>query len=355
MEMSFATQEDIFAIMEPLMKELTAKFSAKKICNLESDGSFVKIPWREAMDRFGSDKPDLRYGLELKNLSEIFKNCGFAGFDEALKNDGVVSALKIPQAASFSRKVIDELKDMIKTKKIAAFGTITVDDEGAKSSLDKFIAPKILAEAAAALQAVTGDLLILVAGEWRVVSEALGIIRVACAKRLDLVDPNKAAYCWITDFPMYEYSEIKEGTIDFGHNPFSMPQGGEEALKSKHPLEILAYQYDLVLNGFEVSSGAVRNHEPELLYKVFALAGYEPEEVDRRFGGMIRAFKFGAPPHAGNAPGVDRILMVLNEWDSIRDMYAFPKDGQGRDLLMGSPSEVDDDQLKDLNIRVAKK
>jgi aspartyl-tRNA synthetase len=206
-----------------------------------------------------------------------------------------------------------------------------------------------------ALQAVTGDLLILVAGEWRVVSEALGIIRVACAKRLDLVDPNKAAYCWITDFPMYEYSEIKEGTIDFGHNPFSMPQGGEEALKSKHPLEILAYQYDLVLNGFEISSGAVRNHEPELLYKVFALAGYEPEEVDRRFGGMIRAFKFGAPPHAGNAPGVDRILMVLNEWDSIRDMYAFPKDGQGRDLLMGSPSEVDDDQLKDLNIRVAKK
>lgn len=351
MEMSFATQEDIFAIMEPVMKEATKRFSSKTLVGLNKDGSFPRLAWREAMEKYGTDKPDLRYELESKNLSDVFKDSGFAAFDETLKKGGVVFGLRIPQA-NFSRKILDELKELA-GKKVTAFATIVME-AAAKSSLDKFIDQKILSEAAALAQAQTGDLVILLSGEWRQTCEALGVIRKSCAARLQLADPNKAAFCWITDFPMYEYSELKEGEIDFGHNPFSMPQGGLQTLETKHPLEILAYQYDLVLNGFEVSSGAVRNHEPELLYKVFEIAGYDRSEVDKRFGGMIKAFKFGAPPHAGNAPGVDRILMVLNEWDSIRDMYAFPKDGQGRDLLMSSPSEVDDHQLKDLHLKTTK-
>jgi aspartyl-tRNA synthetase len=185
----------------------------------------------------------------------------------------------------------------------------------------------------------------------------LGAVRSELAKRLNLLDNNQAAWCWIVDYPMFEAVEegslaAKQGkAIDFGHNPFSLPQGGAEALKNKDPLDVLAYQYDLVLNGYEISSGAVRNHEPELMYQAFAIAGYDKAEVDKRFGALIKAFRYGAPPHAGNAPGLDRLLMVLNDWDSIRDIYAFPKDGQGRDVLMGSPSEVDETQLEELNIK----
>jgi aspartyl-tRNA synthetase len=356
MEMSFAGQDDVFAIMEPLMKEVTKRFSSKELVALGANGHFQQIPWRQALEKYGSDKPDLRYDLEIKNISEICKDSGFEAFDTSISNGGVVLALVIDNASLFSRKVLDELKEKISRKKTSAFASLSVEaDSSVKSSLSKFLSPETLSKIAATVTAQAGQLVLLLSGEWREACEAMGIIRVECAKRLELLDPNKAAYCWITDFPMYEYSELKPGTIDFGHNPFSMPQGGMDAINSKHPLEILAYQYDLVLNGFEVSSGAVRNHEPELLYKVFEIAGYEKEEVDRRFGGMIKAFKFGAPPHAGNAPGVDRILMVLNEWDSIRDMYAFPKDGQGRDLLMGSPSDVDDEQIKDLHIKSTKK
>jgi aspartyl-tRNA synthetase len=182
----------------------------------------------------------------------------------------------------------------------------------------------------------------------------MGAVRLAAAKEFNLFDNSKAAWCWIVDYPMYEDSELEPGRIDFGHNPFSMPQGGIAALDNGNPLEILAYQYDLVLNGFEISSGAVRNHNPEIMYKAFAIAGYSKEQVDARFGAMINAFKYGAPPHAGNAPGIDRLLMVLNDWDSIRDIYAFPKDGQGRDVMMDSPSAVDVKQLDDLKISLNK-
>jgi len=356
MEMSFAGQEDVFDIMEPLMKEVTAKFSTKKLVALASDKKFVRLPWREALEKYGTDKPDLRYSLEIKNISELVKNSGFPIFDEVLKSGGIVSALVIDDAASFSRKITDELKAIAERKKIKAFATISVEADGvAKSSLAKFISVENLSKIVANIKANPNSLVIMVAGNWREASESLGLVRVDVANRLNLIDNVSAAYCWITDFPMYEYSEIKPGEIDFGHNPFSMPQGGMEALNKKDPLEILAYQYDLVLNGFEISSGGVRNHQPELLYKVFEVAGYKKSEVDRRFGAMIKAFKFGAPPHAGNAPGVDRILMVLNDWDSIRDIYAFPKDAQGKDLLMSSPAEVDESQLKELGISLKNK
>lgn len=351
MEMSFVTQEDIFAIMEPLMKEVTEKFSHKKIINLVADGKFLRLPWKQAMEMYGTDKPDLRYDLKIIPISKVVEGSSFAGFNDALTNNGVVHALRVPGGASLSRKVIDELKDSAARKPIFAFATLSVEDSGeVKSSLAKFFSEQELKVIASATAAESGDLVIMISGKWREVSEALGLVRQDCARRLNLIDINKAAWCWIIDFPMYEYSELKPGTIDFGHNPFSMPQGGHDALDTKDPLEILAYQYDLVLNGYEVSSGGVRNHDPELLRKVFIKAGYEVAEVERRFGGMIRAFRYGVPPHAGNAPGVDRLLMVLNDWDSIRDLYAFPKDGQGRDVLMNSPSEVDSAQLRELGL-----
>lgn len=352
MEMSFASQDDVFAIMEPVMKEVTEQFSSKKITNLEPDGSFRRLPWKVAMEQYGTDKPDLRYDLHITPISETVKGCSFPGFSDALKNNGVVHAMRVPQGGEFTRKVLDELKDIASQKAIFIFATLSVESDGSvKSSLSKFLSEQELKQVAEAVEAQVGDLVIMVAGKWRLVCEALGAVRQACAKKLNLLDSQAAAWCWIIDFPFYEQSELKPGLIDFGHNPFSMPQGGHEAIDNKDPLEILAYQYDLVLNGYEVSSGAVRNHDPELLRKVFVKVGYEPEEVDRRFGGMIRAFQYGVPPHAGNAPGVDRLLMVLNDWDSIRDLYAFPKDGQGRDLLMNSPSEVDDAQLRELGLK----
>lgn len=355
MEMSFATQDDVFAIMEPVMKELVEKFSTKTNCNLQSDGTFVRIPWKQAMETYGTDKPDLRYELLITPISHLVEGSEFAGFSDAIKNNGVVHALCVSGGAQFSRKIQDELKDLASQKAIFSFATLSVEEEGIKSSLSKFFSPEQLEKIAEHVKAEKGDLVIIVSGKWRVVSEALGAVRQDCAKRLSLTDSSKAAWCWVVDFPFYEQSELKPGSIDFGHNPFSMPQGGHEAIDGKEPLEILAYQYDLVLNGYEVSSGAVRNHDPELLRKVFVKVGYEPSEVDKRFGGMIRAFQYGVPPHAGNAPGVDRLLMVLNDWDSIRDLYAFPKDGQGRDVLMNSPSEVDAAQLTELGIQPIKR
>jgi len=204
------------------------------------------------------------------------------------------------------------------------------------------------------LEAKPGDTVFFGADQWKVVCEALGAVRNECAEKLGLKDNKKAAWCWVVDFPMFDYSEIEDGRIDFGHNPFSMPQGGLKALQEQEPLEILAYQFDLVINGFEASSGAIRNHNPEIMYEAFRIAGYGREEVEKRFGAMINAFEYGAPPHGGNAPGIDRILMVLNDWDSIRDIYAFPKDGHGRDVMMNSPEEVDEKLLKELNIKSLK-
>ena len=354
MEMSFASQEDIFAIMEPVMKEIVEKLSTKKNSNLESDGSFRKIAWREAMERYGSDKPDLRYDFEITPVSSLLENCGFEHFEETLKNNGVIHALRIPGGATFTRKVLDELRALAEKRGFAAYATVSKEEGGPKSSLSKFISDDIFNSLLAAAKAETGDLLILVAAQWRTACLTLGALRQECAKRLNVLDTSKAAWCWVVDFPFYENSEI-DGTLDFGHNPFSMPQGGHEAIDTKNPIDILAYQYDLVLNGYEVSSGAVRNHDPELLRKAFMKVGYEAEEVERRFGALMKAFRYGVPPHAGNAPGVDRLLMVLNDWDSIRDLYAFPKDGQGRDVLMNSPSVIDDEQLKELGLTTLSK
>lgn len=354
MEMSFVSQEDIFAIMEPLMKELTEKFSNKTIDNLSEDGRFKKISWRDAMTKYGADKPDLRFDLEIQPVSDFVKDCSFSVFTDALSRGGVVHAMKVDGGAEqFSRKDIDDLTEIAKTKGAKGLAYIFVKKEKElQSSIIKFLGNDVARKIVEELNAKEGDCIFFGADSWKIVCSSLGAVRNECATRLGLKDPKKAVWCWIVDFPMYDYSDIEPGRIDFGHNPFSMPQGGMKALEEKEPLDILAYQYDLVLNGFEASSGAIRNHSPEIMYKAFEIAGYTKEEVDARFGGLIKAFQYGAPPHGGNAPGIDRILMVLQDLDSIRDIYAFPKDGRGRDLMMDSPAVIDTKQLDEANIRL---
>lgn len=354
MEMSFVEQEDIFQIMEPLMIELTEKFSRKRIMNLQPDGRFRQLSWREAMEKYGTDKPDLRFEMEIKVISGLVKDSGFSVFAEAVSSGGAVHALRVPGGAKFSRKEIDELVELAKRRGAKGLAYLAHKEGGLSASFSKFLVPEDLVSLAEAVGAVEGDVVFFAAGAWRQVCEVLGAVRNEAALRLGLKDNRLAAWAWIVDFPMYDYSEIEEGRIDFGHNPFSMPQGGLQALREQNPLDILAYQYDLVINGFEVSSGAIRNHDPEIMYEAFRIAGYSKEEVDSRFGAMINAFSYGAPPHGGNAPGLDRLLMVLNDWDSIRDIYAFPKDGQGRDLMTGAPGEVEAGQLKELAITVQK-
>ncbi len=354
MEMSFVSQEDIFAVMEPLMKQLTEKFSNKTIINLDEDGNFRKISWRDAMTTYGIDKPDLRFDLKIQPISDLVKDCAFAVFREALSRGGVVHAMKVDGGAKqFSRKDIDDVTEIAKSKGAKGLAYIFVKEGNElQSPIIKFLGNDVARKIVEKLDAQAGDCIFFGADTWKIVCLSLGAVRNECATRLGLKDPTKAVWCWIVDFPMYDYSDIEPGRIDFGHNPFSMPQGGVKALEEKNPLDILAYQYDLVLNGFEASSGAIRNHSPEIMYKAFEIAGYTKEEVNARFGGLIKAFQYGAPPHGGNAPGIDRILMVLQDLDSIRDIYAFPKDGKGRDLMMDSPTSIDIKQLDEIHIRL---
>lgn len=363
MEMSFVEQEDIFDIMEPLFLELTEKFSGKKAVALEENGRFRRIPWRESMQKYGSDKPDLRFELEIIPITDMVKGCGFSVFSKAAENKGVVHALKVDGGAKFSRSEIDELTELAKTKGAKGLAYIVIKpntkDQDSKSyelqsPIVKFLGDDLSKKIVEKVGAKTGDIIFFGADEWKTVCLSLGIVRNECGAKLGLKDNAKAAWCWVVDFPMYSYSDIVEGKIDFDHNPFSMPQGGLKALKEKDPLEIFAYQYDAVLNGFEVTSGAIRNHDPEIMYKAFEIAGYTKKDVDDKFGAMIKAFQFGTPPHGGCAPGVDRILMVLNDWNSIRDIYAFPKDGRGKDLMMGSPNDATEMQLRELHIKLRK-
>jgi aspartyl-tRNA synthetase len=353
--MSFVTQDDIFAVVEPLMIDLTKKFSAKELFGLREDGSFRRLPWREAMQTYGSDKPDLRFELPIISVSELVKDCGFSVFAQAINNGGVVHALKVEGAAKFSCKEIDELTEIAKAKGAKGLAYIVIrEGEELQSPIVKFLGDELSRKIIDKVEAKAGDIVFFGADKWKIVCQALGAVRNESATRMGLKDNNKAAWCWVVDFPMYDFSEIEDDKIDFGHNPFSMPQGGMQALREKEPLDVLAYQFDLVINGFEACSGAIRNHEPEIMYKAFAIAGYTPEQVDQKFGAMIRAFEYGAPPHGGCAPGIDRILMVLCNLDSIRDIYAFPKDGKGKDLMTDSPSEVEEKQLKELQIKIKK-
>lgn len=349
-EMSFVEQEDVLVLGEDLMKHLTAH--AGKVLQ---DEVFPRFTWQEAMDKFGSDKPDIRYDFFITDVTTEAKDSSFKVFADGVKNGGVAYALCAEGGAEFSRSQIESLTDIAKQHGLGGLAYIAVTKEGAVSPILKHIGEDAAQAMIARAGAKEGDMLLFGVGEKGSVRSALGAVRIMCANMLGVLEreeiKNRAAWCWVVDFPMYE-KDKETGKIDFSHNPFSMPQGGLDALTSTDPEQIVAYQYDLVLNGFEISSGAIRNHKPDILYRAFAIAGYSKEDVDKKFGGMIRAFKFGAPPHGGFAPGIDRLLMVLLDVPSIRDIYAFPKNGKGQDLMMSSPAEVDAKMLKDLHIKV---
>ena len=350
LEMSFVEQEDVWNVVEPLMIELTNEFSDMSVLQ----EPFPRIPWKEAMRKYGSDKPDIRFDLHISDVSDAVSQTDFAVFKDALQSGGVVYALHVPGGADFTRKDIDELTTLSKNHGAKGLAYILIKDEPT-SPIIKHIGDDATKAIIKKVGAKKGAAIFFGADTWAAAAKALGAVRSESAERLELKDPKKAAWVWVTDFPMYEYNE-GEGKIDFSHNPFSMPQGGMETLENTtDPTEILGYQYDLAVNGFEISSGAIRNHRPDIMYKAFEIAGYTKEEVNQKFGGMIRAFEYGAPPHGGFAPGLDRLLMVLFGLENIRDIYAFPKDGKARDLMMNSPSEVDEKQLKELHLKITDK
>lgn len=348
LEMSFVEDGEVVrATMEPLIKQLVTGFAGK---TLVSD-DVPRIPYNEAMDRFGSDKPDLRFGMELTDLSDTLASTGFGVFANTIANGGVVKAICVKGGSSLSRSQIDQFTEIAKSEGAGGLAYIIFENNEVKSPIAKFLSADELTAIKQQTGAQDGDTIFFGADKREVVNKVLGRLRSEFADHFDLKDPNKVALAWIVDFPFYEWDE-NANKIDFGHNPFSMPKGGVDTLRTDDKLAIVADQYDMVMNGYEICSGAVRNHNPDVMYEAFAVLGYDTAYVDAKFGALINAFKFGAPPHAGCAFGVDRIFMVLTNETNIREVVAFPKNGSGVDVMMSSPSVVDVAQLKDLSLTI---
>ncbi len=347
MEMSFATQDEIFAVIEGLLAEVFTKFGTKRF----APPPFPRLPYREAMRRFGSDKPDLRNPLEMIDVTEHFRGSDFKAFASTVAQGGVVRAIRAPQVAGRPRKFFDDLIEFAKELGAKGMAYIIWTGEEVKSPIVKFLTPETVEALRVAGGIEPGDALFFLADQEKLVQKIGGGVIPELGRQLGLIDPNEFKFCWIVDFPMFELDE-ETGAVIFSHNPFSMPQGGMEALETQNPLEILAYQYDIVCNGIELSSGAIRNHRPEIMYKAFEIAGYRRETVDEKFGGMINAFKLGAPPHGGIAPGVDRMVMLLADEPNIREVIAFPFNQQAQDLMMNAPAEVTPRQLRELHLQV---
>lgn len=344
-EMSFATQEDVFKVLEELFTSTFKHFTDWKV----DEGPFIRIPYKESMEKYGTDKPDLRNPLIIQDVTEIFKDSEFNGF-----KDKTIKAIIVPNGAEQGRKFFDNMTqfavDELEAKGLA---WAKFDNENNVSGgIAKYITDDVKAKLVK-IGVKPNDSIFVLADEFEKVQKMAGGLRIELGNRLDLLEKNSYRFCLIVDFPMYELSD--EGTVDFNHNPFSMPQGGMETLLTKNPLEILAYQYDVVCNGYEVASGAVRNHDPEIMVKAFEIAGYPEEEVEKRFGALYNAFQYGTPPHAGAAPGFDRMVMLIADEPNIREVIAFPKNKKARDALMGAPSTVTEQQLKDIHIRVVEK
>ena len=347
LEMAFVDNgETIRTTMEPLIKSLATDFAGKKLLSEE----VPRIPYKEAMEKYGVDKPDLRYGMEMIELTDVFANTDFKVFKAPC-----VKALCVKGGASLTRSQIDDFTEQAKKLGAGGLAYILYSDGEAKSPILKFMTEQEIAAVKKRTGAEDGDAVFFGADERDLVNKVLGQLRIAFADHFGLKDPNEVALCWIVDFPFYEWDD-KRNKLDFGHNPFSMPKGGIKALESaetnEEKLAIVADQFDMVMNGNEICSGAVRNYNPEIMYKVFNILGYSNEYVEARFSGMLNAFKFGAPPHAGCAFGLERIFMVLENAENIRDIVAFPKNGNGVDLMMDSPSSVDQSQLDESHIAI---
>ncbi|HEX2814289.1 MAG TPA: aspartate--tRNA ligase [Sphingopyxis sp.] len=348
-EMSFVTQDDVFNAIEPVLAGVFEEFANGR--SVTPAGSFPRIPYRESMLKYGNDKPDLRNPLIITDVSSHFAGSGFGRFADIVAVGDVVRAIPAPGTAEKSRKFFDDMNSWAQGEGFAGLGYATRKGGEWGGPIAKNHGPEKMDALAADLGLGPDDGLFFAAGKEAVAAKLAGFARTRVAEQLDLIDANKFEMCWIVDFPMFETDE-DTGKIDFSHNPFSMPQGELEALETKDPLDILAWQYDIVCNGVELSSGAIRNHRPDIMYKAFEIAGYSQADVDSNFAGMINAFKYGAPPHGGSAPGVDRIVMLLADEPNIREVVVFPMNQKAEDLMMGAPAPVSEKQLKELSIRL---
>ena len=348
LEMSFVTQEDVWAAIEPVMHGVFQEFRPE--CAV-TPPPFPRIPYDEAMLRYGSDKPDLRNPLVITDVTDVFRGSGFAVFAGAIEQGASVRGLRAPGAGARPRSFFDRLNQWAREQGAPGLGYVVLAEGAARGPIAKFLDDPRLRRLCEATGAGDGDAVFFVCDRRAAADRLAGKVRIKLGDELDLLEKHAFRFCWITDFPMYERNE-DTGAIEFSHNPFSMPQGGLEALESQDPLTIRAYQYDIVCNGVELSSGAIRNHRPDIMYKAFAIAGYSREDVEARFGGMLNAFKYGAPPHGGSAPGIDRIVMLLAGESNIREGIAFPMNQQAQDLMMGAPSPVPPDRLRELHIRI---
>lgn len=347
-EMSFVTQEDVFQAIEPVLHGLFVEFAKDKVV---SSMPFPRITYDDSMLYYGSDKPDLRNPLKIQDVTDIFRDSAFELFTKAIKNNSAVRAINCSNTASKPRSFFDKLNDWAREQGLGGLGYLSFTDEGAKGPIAKNLDTQKIKHLQSLFKAKPGDSIFFVCEKANKISKIAGLVRTKLGEELDLINRQKFEFCWIVDFPMYELNP-DNGKIEFCHNPFSMPQGELEALEKKDPLSIKAYQYDIVCNGVELSSGAIRNHRPDIMFKAFEIAGYSRQEVETRFGGMLNAFRYGAPPHGGSAPGIDRIVMLLAEEKNIREVVAFPMNQQAMDLMMQAPAEVPAARMKELHIKL---
>ena len=347
LEMSYVDQEDVFDAVEPVIREVFTKFSNKTI-----DEVFPKITYKDSMLKYGNDKPDLRFDLEIQDVTEVFTNSGFSIFANSIENGSVVRAIPGPECGS--RSVADRMNSWAQSEGAPGMGYIIYSESTAKGPVANALGIEKALSMRDLFNLKDGDALFFSCAKENDAASLAGKARVKIATDKKLIKENIFKFCWIVDYPMFEKDE-NTGNIEFSHNPFSMPQGGMDALLNKDPLDILAYQYDLVCNGIELSSGAIRNHVPDIMYKAFEIAGHKPDVVDNKFPGLINAFKFGAPPHGGIAPGIDRIVMLLADEPNIREVILFPMTGKAEDLMMNAPNDINEVQLKELGIKLDKK
>ncbi|TNE66952.1 MAG: aspartate--tRNA ligase [Alphaproteobacteria bacterium] len=345
-EMSFVTQDDVFGAIEPVMVGVFKEFSDKKV----TEAPFPRIPYKESMLKYGNDKPDLRNPIEIQDVTEIFRDSGFGIFARMIENGSVVRAIPAPGAGALPRSFFDKMNDWAKREGYAGLGYTNFKDGVAGGPIAKNLGDERTKALIDQLGLEANDGVFFACDKEAGAAKLAGLARTKVGEDLSLIADDEFKFCWIVDFPMFEYNE-EDKKIDFSHNPFSMPQGGMEALLEQNPLEINAFQYDIVCNGIELSSGAIRNHRPDIMIKAFEIAGYDQSVVEEKFGGMLNAFKYGAPPHGGLAPGVDRMVMLLANEPNIREVILFPMNQKAEDLMMGAPAEVTAKQLRELHIR----